>query len=160
MSTNTARLKHAERVLAMLVQEFPVFGSDRPLKIGVFHDLRAALPDINQNHLQRALNLHTNSLAYLRGLCQGGARYDLSGNPCGEIDPEQIEHAKLELAKLERRQDPVQGTKAPAPPREVTPIIKRAPLPSPASPPTVEPKPSSLADLREAARQRLRTEKV
>ena len=158
-----ARRKHAEQTLRMLIEKYPAFAREKPLKIGIIDDLRAALPDINGTHLYRAMTLHTNTVSYRRALAQGGPRYDLDGNVAGEVDAAQIAHAAARLARLEGRfreegERPAAtstGQTGPA-----TPIIMSSP-PSAASPPIgADPKRSSLADLREAARHRHRTEKV
>src|SRR6476659_8308505 len=100
MSTKLARWKSALRTLQVLKGKYPVFATGKPLKIGIADDLRAALPDINATHLQRAVAFHTSSISYQRALTQGGPRFDLDGNVSGEIDAQQIEHAKLKLARL------------------------------------------------------------
>jgi len=40
---------------------------------------------------------------YCRALLQGGPRYDLNGNPRGEVTPEEQERAKRDLAAFYER---------------------------------------------------------
>ena len=67
----------------------------KPLKIGLGEELLAlagahpALADLTRTRIRRALKVHTGASAYRRALAAGGPRYDLDGQPAGEITPEQ-----------------------------------------------------------------------
>lgn len=55
-----------------------------PLKIGIFEDLAAV---IGEDQARSFLRLWTSRHEYRARLAQGGARYDLNGEPAGEITP-------------------------------------------------------------------------
>jgi sRNA-binding protein len=90
-------------VLAKLAELYPACfvaeasGHHRPLKIGIYADLR-------KRGLKAAevgvLGVYTRRLAYLKAIAAGGLRYDLDGNPCGEVTVDQMTDAaaKIEAA--------------------------------------------------------------
>lgn len=76
----------------------------KPLKVGILHD---AIADIEARGIQfgtgslkAALAGYTQSASYLRALSSGGHRYDLTGQPAGEVTPEQ---QTIAAATLEKR---------------------------------------------------------
>lgn len=81
-----------------------LFGeSPRPLKRGIFHDLRAAHPEaLEAEGLKAALALHTRSTRYLNAVAAGQKRHDLAGQPVEDMAPEHIHQALLEVFR--RRQ--------------------------------------------------------
>ena len=85
-------------ILDQLGQAFPAGFSrtvPQPLKIGLGEELLAlagvhpALADLSRTQLRRALKVYTGALAYRKALVNGGPRYDLAGQPAGEVTPEQ-----------------------------------------------------------------------
>jgi ProP effector len=78
----------------LLAEKWPmVFGPTatvRPLKVGIHHDLQALLPDVDQKLLRCALARHCERPRYQHAILDGGPRYDLDGQPRGEVTPEQI----------------------------------------------------------------------
>ena len=78
----------------------------RPLAIGIHRDLAAALPGHSHRQLGAVFSLfrYLAGPAYFQALLRGGPRYDLDGNPRGEVTPEEQEQAKRDLdAFLEQR---------------------------------------------------------
>ncbi|MGJ5088500.1 ProQ/FINO family protein [Bradyrhizobium sp. HKCCYLRH1065] len=95
---------------------FPVFSDPpRPLKIGIFDDAftalnrrlvvieagcrRAYLSGLWQftprgAALSEALKSWTSRREYLELLVEGAPRFDLKGNPCGIVTPQQAEYAR------------------------------------------------------------------
>jgi hypothetical protein len=75
------------RVIAMLADRFPqsFFVAEqerRPLKTGIFRDIRAALGDgIDEFQLSAALAMYCRAVGYLRRCKEGTPRIDLSGEP-------------------------------------------------------------------------------
>ncbi|MFO7639973.1 MAG: ProQ/FinO family protein [Candidatus Competibacteraceae bacterium] len=73
----------------------------QPLKIGLSEELLAqagvhpALADLSRTQLRRALRVYTTAPAYRAALAQGGPRYDLDGQPAGEVTPEQQALARV-----------------------------------------------------------------
>jgi ProP effector len=56
------------------------------------------MPDLDDKQVRFALKLHTGSTRYLKSLANGDKRFDLDGNPVGEIAVEQRQQA-LECLK-------------------------------------------------------------
>lgn len=89
-------------LLEKLYELYPgLFGARfLPLKIGVFEDLVAAHPDaLPASELKVALGLHTRSTRYIEAVASGLPRHDLRGQPVGQLAPEHVHHAILELYK-------------------------------------------------------------
>ena len=125
--------KNIQAVLELLAETWPATFSiyenrRRPLKIGIHHEILAALDGaVSAAELSLALRYYVSNKVYKSRLAVGAARIGLDGNPAGVVTPEEI----------------------PAPVPSPSP-------PSPA-PPSAPPAPSrrlSLADLRAAAARR------
>ena len=87
-------------VLEKLFELYPqVFGARfLPLKLGVFHDLMAAHPGVfDKASLKLAMGRHARSTAYLQCVAAGHQRHDLAGQPVGEVAPEHVLQALIEL---------------------------------------------------------------
>ena len=85
-------------LLDRLCQAFPACfnrSAPKPLKIGLGEELLAlagvhpALANLTRTRIRRAIQFYTGSPAYRKALQQGGPRYDLAGQPAGEVTPEQ-----------------------------------------------------------------------
>ena len=85
-------------ILDQLCQAFPACFNrtdPRPLKIGLGEKVLAlagvhpALADLSRTQLRRALKVYTGAPAYRKALAKGGPRYDLAGQPDGEVTPDQ-----------------------------------------------------------------------
>ena len=85
-------------LLDRLIEAFPACFSrtaPQPLKIGLGEELLAlagvhpALAGLTRTQLRRALKVYTRTPAYRKALARGGPRYDLAGQPDGEVTPEQ-----------------------------------------------------------------------
>ncbi|ECH9301624.1 proQ/FINO family protein [Salmonella enterica subsp. enterica] len=94
--------KHMRRVLAFWPELFDL-DNPKPLKVGVLDDL---IQDISVRNLaigagvlKAAIASYTRRIRYQKALAAGGARHDLSGQPCGEITPEQQQEAAAALGK-------------------------------------------------------------
>jgi sRNA-binding protein len=102
-----------------------------PLKVGIFHDLKAALGGkVSQDQLSRALGTYCSAPNYQRRLKDGAARIDLDGQRAGTVTPSEAMWARAGRAE---RRDKYQRKRALA--------VKR----------------SSLADLRAAGARRKAT---
>lgn len=80
-------------VLETLINTFPVFRDGQPLAIGIHKAIKVRLPDINEGSLRIALKGYTASTKYLKAIANGKQRFDLDGNPGGEITTEQRQQA-------------------------------------------------------------------
>ena len=109
-------------LLDRLCQAFPACFSrldPQPLKIGLDEELLAragvhpALTDRSRTQLRRALKVYTGSPAYRKALKRGGPRYDLDGQPAGEVTPEQQTFAQT--PRVPKPPAAVDATASPAP---------------------------------------------
>ncbi|ECK6865712.1 proQ/FINO family protein [Salmonella enterica] len=94
--------KHMRRVLALWPELFDL-DNPKPLKVGVLDDLMQDISarnlTIGAGVLKAAIASYTRRIRYQKALAAGGARYDLNGQPCGEITPEQQQEAADALKK-------------------------------------------------------------
>lgn len=95
-STRPPRTPHP--VLATLMSSFAVFRDGQPLAIGIHKAIKERLPDIGENSLRMTLKVYTASTKYLKAVANGQQRFDLDGNPAGEVTAEQRQLA-LETIK-------------------------------------------------------------
>jgi ProP effector len=79
--------------LQTLTEAFPVIRNCQPLAIGIHKTIKARLPDLGEGALRFALKQHTASTKYLKAISSGSQRFDLDGNPAGEITAEQRQQA-------------------------------------------------------------------
>ena len=95
-------------IIDWLVETFPACYSrsaPQPLKIGLGEELMAlagvhpALADLTRTRIRRALKVYTGAAAYRKALAKGGFRYDLDGQPAGEVTPEQQTFAQSPRAR-------------------------------------------------------------
>ncbi|MCP5135081.1 MAG: hypothetical protein H6976_16180 [Gammaproteobacteria bacterium] len=77
----------------------------KPLKIGVGPELLAlagvhpALADLSPADLRQVIKVYTRRFRYRQALAAGGPRYDLDGQPAGEVTPEQQAQAQAPRKK-------------------------------------------------------------
>lgn len=71
----------------------------RPLAVGIHQLVEKQLPDRSPEQIRRAIAQwrYPRLGAYLRAVARGGVRYDLDGNPCGEITESEKENARQRL---------------------------------------------------------------
>ncbi len=104
--TKAERKRQAVAALAKFAELFPVcFAADesgphRPLEINIHRDLIERGVQLSE---AQALRLYARRVAYQAALIAGGPRYDLHGNPHGEVTAEEIAPAKVALADIETR---------------------------------------------------------
>jgi ProP effector len=121
MSGNGKKRRMATATIAVLAERFPKCfavseGRRRPLKVGIAHDIHAAMPDsISPAGLFRALHRYTRSAGYLRHMTVGTERLDLDGNAAGIVTEADAAYA---VAKLSARKTKI---KAPEKPNNTTP---------------------------------------
>ena len=112
-------------ILDQLGQAFPA-GFNRtapqPLKIGLGEELMAlagvhpALADLTRTRIRRALTVYTGMPAYRQALARGGPRYDLAGQPAGEVTPDQ--QAFAQTPRVPKPPAAADATASPAPRRD------------------------------------------
>ncbi len=106
----TKRQRKNRRRINRLTELWPELFSreaPKPLKVGIFDDL---IQDIavrgltfGPGALRATLASYAQSPRYYRALIAGGARYDLKGQPCGEVTPQEQQEAETRLAALNEK---------------------------------------------------------
>lgn len=75
-------------------------GKPKPVKLRIQADIQERAPGkFSKAQLSAFLRRHTGSTGYLIALTQGRTRFDLDGNPAGEISEEHLGAAREELAR-------------------------------------------------------------
>lgn len=97
--------KKRKRRTDRIAQHWPVFTLQgaRPLAIGIreqmIADAEARGLDITVSHIKQGLYDYINRVVYLKALIPGGSRFDMTGQPNGEVTPEQQQDAQRKLDK-------------------------------------------------------------
>jgi len=113
-----AHAKKRKRRTDRIARHWPVFilQGARPLAIGIreqmIADAEARGLDITVSHIKKGLYDYINRRVYLKSLTLGGSRFDMTGQPNGEVTPEQQQDAQRKLdkwdsAKTRRRESEV-----------------------------------------------------
>jgi ProP effector len=104
------KFSNSKEVIAYLAQKFPLCfsleGEAKPLKIGIFQDLAAALENdekVSKTQLRHALRQYTSNWRYLHGCKAGAVRVDLDGNACGSLEQEHADHAAEQLQQAKAK---------------------------------------------------------
>ena len=85
-----------------LKQRFPALfaGAARPLKLRIQADIQERAPGVFSKHVLSAFfRRHTGSTSYLVAMTKSPHRFDLDGNPAGEVSEEHRNAAVEELAR-------------------------------------------------------------
>lgn len=94
MTDTTAKARRPPNpVQEILSTAFPIFRDCQPLAIGIHKAIKTRLPDIGEGSLRMALKNYTASTKYLKAIANGKQRFDLDGNPAGEVTAEQRQQA-------------------------------------------------------------------
>lgn len=105
--------KHMRRVLVLWPALFNL-DNPKPLKVGALNDLMQDISarnlTIGAGVLKAAIASYTRRIRYQKALAAGGARYDLNGEPCGEITPEQQQEAADALKKAKDKPEAESAT--------------------------------------------------
>lgn len=104
--TRSKAVKARARKMARLCSHWPdLFSMDnpKPLKIGILEDLQKDIADkslsFGLGSLKAAMAAYTHRFLYQKALSTGGQRFDLTGQPCGEVTPEQQQAATVLVEK-------------------------------------------------------------
>lgn len=116
VSTNSLQIRwhvNQDQIRKVLWDRFPyVFtGELRPLKIGITNDIVEAMGgSVDKRHVIRLISNRVNNVAYNKVVASGGPRYDLNGQPSGEVSPKEqafaiewLEKRRAELAAVSER---------------------------------------------------------
>ncbi len=91
-----------------IAQHWPVFSLQgaRPLATGILEQMIADAESrglgITASHIKQGLFSYINRRAYLKALILGGSRFDMTGQPNGEVTPEQQQDAQRKLDEWDR----------------------------------------------------------
>lgn len=100
--------QNARLLLKQLEQNYSVFRNAVPLAVGIDKAIIARMPDIDRKVLRIALGMHTRSVRYLKVMEKSPTRFDLDGNPAGELPESHRFHAsqmrKERVAKAQQQQ--------------------------------------------------------
>ena len=117
MTAPETKPKAKNALLVTLGERYPVIRDVKPLALGIHTAISTQMPDVAGPPLKVALRIHTASTRYLKALALGGQRFDLEGNPSGEVTDAQRDLAakglKERFAKgAERKRQEEQEKKA------------------------------------------------
>ena len=98
-------------------------GELKPLKHRLEEDLAVHLPEVAPAVIEQALTRweRVRAVAYLRAIAGGGPRYDLEGQPCGEVTSEEAEAAQQRLTEVLAQQQAKREAKEPSVPASAAP---------------------------------------
>ncbi|HAF4709409.1 TPA: proQ/FINO family protein [Salmonella enterica] len=101
-------LKNRHRVLAFWPELFNL-DNPKPLKTGVLNDIQRDIAarnlTIGAGVLKSAIASYTRRIRYKKAIAAGGARYDLNGQPCGEVTPKQQQEAADDINRAKGDRD-------------------------------------------------------
>ncbi len=79
----------------------------KPLKLNIMQDMAKDIQargiDMGLGSVRVALNAYTSHAKYIRCVAAGGMRYDLNGEPCGEVTETAVKNAAERFKDLERK---------------------------------------------------------
>lgn len=80
-------------MLKRLQAQSPAFRDTKPLALRIDSSILERFSDFDRKNLRIALRMYTASTKYLKAVERGEQRFDLDGNPAGEVTAEQRQHA-------------------------------------------------------------------
>lgn len=104
MTSTPVKPSSRNALLETISANFTVFGECRPLALGIHKAIIERMPEIDTAQLRLAMRLHTASTRYLKALQATSERFDLDGNPAGEVTAEQREVASTTLRERFKKQ--------------------------------------------------------
>ena len=100
MAEQQTKAKSRNPILDSLNEAFEVFRANKPLALGIHKEVLARRPEIEPAGLRLAMRIHTQSTRYLKELLTATVRFDLDGQPSGEVTDE---HRKVADEALKER---------------------------------------------------------
>ncbi|OAT53647.1 ProQ/FINO family protein [Providencia heimbachae] len=95
--------KKKQHRIDRIAQHWTLFSEPeaKPLMIGIkealIEDAKDRELDIPESHIKQGLRSYISRKAYLKALTLGGNRFDMNGQPSGEVTPEQQSIAEQKL---------------------------------------------------------------
>ncbi|MGN1281190.1 MAG: RNA chaperone ProQ [Succinivibrio sp.] len=110
---------HIKETLELLYKTFPKAfikdGELKPLKIGIFEDLKekvSSIEGLSVSKVRAALRLYTSRLKYLYSVKEGACRIDLEGNDCGEpVTAEHVQHSQERIKEINAKRQSLKPKK-------------------------------------------------
>ena len=97
-NNSSPRQRTEPRVLLQRLQEtFPVFRDCKPLALRIDASICERMPEVDRKSLRSALRMYTASTRYLKAVERSQQRFDLDGQPAGDVTEEQRTHASATL---------------------------------------------------------------
>jgi ProP effector len=84
-----------------------------PLQVGILQELFVKADDISRRQLRWAVYYYANNIRYQQALVEGGPRYDLEGQPVGEVADEHRKDAIGKLKEMKPKTSPQRSSKRP-----------------------------------------------
>ncbi|KYK72380.1 ProQ/FinO family protein [Aggregatibacter actinomycetemcomitans] len=85
------------------------YENPKPLKIGFLDDIANEAKRLNlpftKTFFRKSIKEYTMRINYLKALSKGGARYNIEGEPCGEISELEINNAKDRIAVIRKKKN-------------------------------------------------------
>lgn len=110
MSNTEQAFASPRAIIEFLAEKFPacfsVKGEAKPLKVGIFEELAAAVADVeglSKTKLRQAVRHYTSSIRYLQSVKNGAKRIDLQGVEGEAIEAEHQQHAEEKLKEIHAR---------------------------------------------------------
>lgn len=97
MTATETKTPRRNALLETLSANFAVFRDCLPLALGIHKTVKERMPELEAAPLRTAMKTHTASTRYLKALVVGKERFDLDGDPAGEVTEEQREVASTAL---------------------------------------------------------------
>ena len=101
---NSSRRRWLDRLAEQWPQAFNLT-NPRPLAVGIIDDITAVLSAAGaggHGAVRYALKSYTGNIRYVRAVATGGPRYDLTGQPRGEVTPTERQHAAERLEAMKQ----------------------------------------------------------
>lgn len=115
-----SRFENIQTALGLIYEHFPKAffkeGDPKPLKLGIFDDLKARIEGIEGlsiTKVRAAVRIYTSRLKYLHSIKEGARRIDLDGNEADEVTKEHAEYAKQKIEEALARKKESQKNKPP-----------------------------------------------
>lgn len=87
----------ARGLLQQLQAVSPTFRDYKPVALRIDKAVAERFPEVDRKVIRTAMRLHTASTRYLKAVEKGSERFDLDGNPAGELSDEHRAHAAQTL---------------------------------------------------------------
>ena len=89
-----SRSAKAHALYELIMERYTVFRHFKPLAIGMREAVLADMPDVDQQALRDVFMRHCDRPRYVESIARGGNRFNLQGEPVGEVSEHDIEVAK------------------------------------------------------------------